>query len=578
MKSKLLSKTLVAFLMVAIIVPSTFFIAPQRAHAYLGVGDTNLFGDISNYSTALSTAYSVAKQTLIAIDTYASKAALYALYINTYVLQPLAFIMSGNLLKSMTSGVVAFVNGAANGTGAPQFVQNLQGHLQTVGDTQALAFFAQFGRNSNSPFAAAINSSLRTNYLQNTSLAGFWAFNQCTLSRSSPNVNRFLAGDWSQGGASAWFALTTQDQNNPYALYQRTQSELASMVASAQAARSAVISFGQGFLSWCGASDSTIGSTVSLGTGVNPGDPCTNSDGSPGVIKTPGSVISASLNKALGYTAEKLIQMGQLTSEVNSILGNVATVAQTAQFASQILGGPNSQGLFGAGQTSGLNSRGFLGITTSDVYQNAATLPMSGADKSELIAKYQSAWNTISTAANTASANITDLADYCTAQIELARSSNNSGAFVDFINSNTAQINSSQAAITNQVAPVLAQAAAASTIIAAAKAMVQKIQNELDSSTDTTGSAYTADMQTLQNMSPTSDDLGNAQQNAQSFTVGNPSGSGSSATASPAGSLNVTAGSLVDKMNLLSANATALKASCNLQAFIDAHSGSSGGD
>src|SRR3989344_8405212 len=110
----------------------------------------------------------------------------------------------------ITAGVIAFVIGKANGTGVPQFVVDVQRSLQTVGDSRALAFFDQYGRNSNSPFAASITSSLRNSYLQKTSLAGFWAANMNTLARFSPDVNAYLAGNWSQGGVAAWFALTTQ--------------------------------------------------------------------------------------------------------------------------------------------------------------------------------------------------------------------------------------------------------------------------------------------------------------------------------------------------------------------------------
>src|SRR3989344_3437476 len=222
-------KILAIILTIMFVAPSAFLIAPQKSNAQYAVVEvgTNLF---QNTITAI-------KSTLSTVLEASTEAAVVAQYINTYVLQPLAFVMSGNLLKLVTASVIDFVIGKTNGTGAPQFVQDVNGMMQRVGDIQANAFFVQFGRNSNSPFASAISSSLRTNYLWNTSSAGFFAQNRNTMYRYSPNQNAFLSGDWSQGGIGAWFALTTQNQNNPYTFYQASQSHLASIVGGAQAAR-----------------------------------------------------------------------------------------------------------------------------------------------------------------------------------------------------------------------------------------------------------------------------------------------------------------------------------------------------
>lgn len=372
-------KAVAVFLMLTLVIPSAFFAVPPKAQA-IGV---TVLADIS-----LQTAFQMAKDALIEINTFTSKVAETFLYVNAFVLQPLAFILSGRLMQMLTSGVIAFVTGAANGTGEPQFVQNLQGNLQRVGDTQALAFFAQFGRNSNSPFATSIVSALRINYLQQTSMAGFWAANKSTLALASPNVNAFLAGDWSQGGVKAWFALTTQPQNNPYLLYQNSRSQLANVVGNAQATRVATLNWGQGFLSWCGPTDSSgsapspsnpgdadqqlANAQAGSAVGANPGDPCIQSDSTPGLIRTPGSVISASLNKVLGGAQDKLAGMGSLASEVNSIMGNIATVFQTINLAANILNGPNGGGLIGAGTAaaSASQSATFLGANSGAVYQN----------------------------------------------------------------------------------------------------------------------------------------------------------------------------------------------------------------
>lgn len=593
MKQQSFIKALAMLLIITLIAPPTLLIAPRSAYA-LTTFETNPALIVSTPVIAAKTTFSAIKDTLNLVSTYTNTAANVAQQINTYVLQPLAFVLSGNLMKLITASVLDFVIGKTNKTGAPQFVQDLQGNLQRVGDIQANAFFVQFGKNSNSPFSSAISSSLRTNYLQNTSSAGFFAANRNTLSMYSPNQDAFLKGDWSQGGIGAWFALTTQSQNNPYTFYQASQSHLSSVVGSSVSARLSELNWGQGFLSWCGPTAQTEqtdpgyieptqtdpGYIASEQTAsVNPGDSCTNSDGTPGIIKTPGSTIKATLDKVLGGTQDKLVQMGSLTKEINGILGNVATVMGTVQFASHLLGGSDSGGLAGVGQTSAANptsrlqqyqSPGYLGVTQSTVLQNATTLPMSGPDMLNRVAQYESAWNTIRGAANSASTTVASLASFCTAAADAAAleiltsggysyyqptSQDLNTVSSVFISAARAQAVDARSAIITQIAPIFAKATTASTVIVSARAMVQKIQNELNSGIDTTSSVYLADIQTLQTMAPTDSDLGDALLDVESFN---------SATAIPSGSLTVSGGSIIDRMALISTNAEALKTTvCN---------------
>lgn len=603
MKSRPLSSIIALVVIAALIAPSALLIAPQPVRAdglpTIEMPGPNFF---ANIKTSVESTIGAIKSTLIEVHAYTSAAADVAQWINMAVLQPLAFVLSGNLMKTLTAGVIAFVIGKANGTGAPQFAADIMRSFQTVSDSQALAYLNQFGRNSNSPFAYSISSALRTNYLQKTTLAGFWAANMNTLYRTSPNVNGFLAGNWRQGGLATWFSLTTQSQNNPYTLYQNSQNQLSTLVGpgagGATGARAAVLSWGQGFLSWCSVSDTATQNAGSAATdyascvegcnnasggqtsacvaqcvtsyqsstgtsggssssaGVNPGDPCYNSDGTPGTIKTPGSTIKATLDKVLGGNQDQITRMGNIGPQINQILGNIGTVLQTVNFAAQILGGPGSGGLFGLGQTSGTNSTtrliqyqnapAPLGVTSANVYQGAATIGATGPDMTNRLTQYQSAWGTIAAAANSASTTLASLASFC--NTAATASTDNPG----FASSARDQATAARAAITSQVAPVLAQSTSASAIIVAAQAMVQKVQGELTSGTEAAGAAYTADIQALQTMPPTMSDVGNVQQEVQSFNT---------AAASPAGSLAVSGGTVIDRMSLISTNAAALKTS-----------------
>ncbi len=549
MRSCPIATALAMLLIVALVTPSILLIAPQRAYASvppvpvfemnpLIVGPTPVI--------AKATTVSALKETLNLITSWTNTAANVAQQINSYVLMPLAFMMSGNLLKLMTADILAFVAGGTNGTGSPQFVQNLQGHLQIVGDTKANAFFVQFSRNSNSPFAGAITSSLRTNYLQQTSMAGFFAANRSTLPQ-----------DWSQGGSiPGWFALTT-GPDNPYLLDQRAEDRLFAVVRGATAAREQELAWGQGMLPWCGEGSSR----ETVNTSSIPKVACINEDGTPGTTQTPGSTIKAYQDRALGSTFGKLEELGQLGNQVGGILGNIATVMSTVGFAQQIMGG-SSGGLSGVmqGGPGGSsvflqyrNSPGYLGVTPTSIYQDAVTFPASGSSKTDIILQYENAWNSIRATAVAASTTVTRLATVCAANA--ANPSTASGGLninLDaFASASAAQATAARVVLSGQIASVLSQADTAAANIATARAMIAKVQRALNSGDQTLQNAGMANMTTLLTMKPTADDLGQAQQEAQTYGA-------YSTTASPAGSLTVTGGSLVDNMSLIATNAQTL--------------------
>lgn len=585
MSKNSLATALAILLTFTIVALSAFFIVPQKAQAAGGIGD--IVYDPTNW---VENAISAVQETITAIATPVSAAANVAMQVNAYVLQPLAFVLSGKLMKMLTAGVIAFVIGKANGTGVPQFVADVMASMQTVSDSAALAYLKQIN-NTNSPFASSITSALNRDYLTKTSLAGFWAANMCNLRASSPNVPAYLSGNWSQGGISAWFALTTQVQNNPYTLYGNTQSKLASVIGSGvggvTGARSAQLSWGNGFMSWCGASDtatqpagnnpdeagsspsvkgvvctgtdkydSDTGTCVPTALGVNPGDPCTNKDGTPGTVQTPGSTIKATLDKVLGGQQDQIVRMGNVGGQITSILNDIGTIMNTVNFASQLLGGSDSNsGLLNAGNSSSsgtsrlsqfADTSNYFGVTNAQVYKDAATLPSSGSSLMSQVAQYQAAWSTIGAAASTASTSVASLITTC-------QKASLAGAGSPFALAASAQVVAAQDALRTEITPVFAQASTATTIANAATAMVQRVQNELNSGSETKSGTYATDLQTLQTMSPTPRDVALAQQNAQAFGV---------AVATPAGSLTVasTSSSIVDQMNLISSNAQALKA------------------
>lgn len=552
MKKRSFAIVLAMLLVITLVAPTAFFIAPQRASASAAGCIGGLLGGL--FGTAMGALGGATNVPTISnsSDTINSQTAgvTTGSCINDLIIVPAARAAIRGILQGMTASVLSWINGA-NGTGQPSYVQNLSVHLQGVGDSQALPFIDQSATAFNSPFGPAISSSLRANYDQETSMSGFYAANQCTLSQSSPNVSAYLDGDWSKGGISEWFALTTQKQNNPYTLYQTAANQLDSNVSEAQANRRQDLLQSQGFQSWCGPSD-TAGSVG----GVNPGTPCTNSDGTPDQILTPGSIIH-------DYTQKAVVASGfdQLTSatEMDDALGALVTAVFT-----QALGGEG--GLLGGSTPSsgGSGGRGSL-ITQLQHYSPSSVTAGQSAfqtagDVLTRVAAYTSSANTITAAANAALASATSLSVLCTASAhtvaaDVSLSSNaNASAFVT---ANLAQASAAQTAISTEVTPVLTQVQAALGSLSATKSLALQVQREAVN-TGFSGALLGSDVSTLAGMPPSAIDLADVQ-SAASVTGG--------AAASPSGSLTVSRGSLVDQMNLISSNAQALKASvCTIPA------------
>lgn len=610
MTSSYYPKLVALLLALSFIFPSALLISPSRVHAQGGVPISTIL-DAPTLMDYVKTAYGVLQQALTQVNTYTTMLANYAQLVNTYVLQPLAFVLSGQLMKALTASVMQYVVGKANGTGIPQFTVDIQRSLRSISDFQKNAYLRQVSL-TNSPFASSIAQALGINYNQSTSLAGFWAANQNTLGQNiSTYQPGYLSGNWSQGGTAAWFQLTTQTQNNPYILYQNTQAQLANVigpgVGGSSGARMAQLSWGQGFMSWCGASDADTKKQTDAGTayrecmaqgesgdlcqtvfnaaggnqgsngagGVNPGDPCTKDDGTPGNIQTPGSTIKATLDKVLGGQQDKLVQMGNISAQVNSILGNIGTVLNTVNLAANILGG-SSNGLIDAGSPRGalaqwgspsaapsnFGTSAYFGTTNSQIQQNpgisnvtsavntdrngiAADIPTdanadglstsakSSSDMLARVQKYKNAWGAIGLSASTTLSSLQSVMSVCHA----------------YFNTTSSYEIAVQNAISKEVSPVLTQAASVQAIADAATAQFNLVQGEASSSP-----TYAADLQKLNTMPPTASDVSNAQYNATAY---------GGATANPGGSLTVSGSSIVDQMNLIRDNAVNIQnASC----------------
>ncbi|HFC10876.1 MAG TPA: hypothetical protein ENJ75_01635 [Candidatus Kaiserbacteria bacterium] len=579
MRNFFTQKVVALVLIFTFMVPASFFIVPQKAHAIIGIGDTvTVTSDFSwtSIKRTIESTLNFAKNKLTALNSITTSASSYALMLNKYVLEPALFIETGNLLKSLTAGVIKFITGG-NKKGLVMFVTNIHNFKRGTADTQRVRFLDSFASRSNSPFAYSIASSLYKNQMQNSTLDGFFAANTCTLDKATTNA--FVGGNFGKGGWNAWFSLTTTCQNDPYCLAYRAQSQMAGMVSDATENALNKLAWGNGFLSWCGASTNSVKGALTQTTqtsiggsykysgkiGNSAGDPCTKADGTTGTIQTPGSVIKDQLQKITGVNIDKWA----LAGEFNGVLSNVSTILKTVQLSKMVLDGANgSGGLLSLGQSSAgagaswadqyKNEPGFLGATTNSVLK--ASKPYTGSTLSTFksnISDYSSYWNIIFGATNAASSTLNKLVSTNYAVSTSTQSTSSLyGLYVNRVQlakECNAYKASAQNVLATVIAPILAKKATVATTVKDAQALVKKVTAESNSKSRQGASDFATDSLALQTTPPTSSETIQVQEEAMVIN---------SATASPSGSLNVSAQTTLDKLNLITQNANAIMNKC----------------
>lgn len=542
MSKKLLAIALTILTVIIFVAPISLFIAPQRVSASdwsegVSVSGSSSVGGASCAGGAIGGLFGIIGAAFnlggAAVPTNSNAAntnegsilgTTAGQCIYEIVLKPLARAMIRMALQQITAGIINWINGG-NGTGQPSFVLNLSVHLQSVGDAVALPFITTVRTAMNPTFGASIASSLLRKYAQQTSVGGFLAANQSTFARVSPNPDAFLAGNFSQGSIPAWFSLTTKSNNNPFMIADASENQLNNLVNQAKVNRRQDLNQSGGYLSWCGVNQTTTedndGTAMELG--VNPGVSCIK-DGKEGNVQTPGTVIRDFTKKAVVDSGmDQLINPQDLDVAFSAIV--------TALFRN-VLGGT---GLFGSSQTTGAQSSAITSQLNNTATDNSSAMTAANTVADAAIARVNNsniAWNTIATAANSAFQAATSLKNTCTSQATNA-----------------------QAAIA-QATQVINQTQTVSSATSDTHVAALNLKQEAATVTTTNVTAMnklTADTQTLSTMPPTAADVTYAQNQANAYD---------GATASPEGSLNVSGGSLVDQMNLISKNAQALNASC----------------
>jgi len=273
------------------------------------------------------------------------------------------------ILHQLTNSVVTWINTGFKGE--PAFLKNPEGFFMDAADQVTGAFISDLG-----PLGKSLCSPFNIDLRLSLALGQTSTLNQrytCTLSKviqtakqsgnvsvsvkgssngtnlgdimsgnvlNNPNdisingasVDGFMGGDFRQGGWPAFMALVSEPQNNAFGAALQAKSDLDVQIQKKQNAINNDLNRGNGFLSWqkCDNVQTSSGSTATTKV-------CH--------VETPGSVISAALNKQLGAQTDTL----NMTHDINEI-----ATALTNQLFNQVLS--NGGGLLSLTKTTSSNS------------------------------------------------------------------------------------------------------------------------------------------------------------------------------------------------------------------------------
>ncbi len=295
---KKLSLKKVALSLVTSVLVCSFIFAPvsqmlEIRHAEAEGGDMD---DAANIA-------SLAENAVSAAGTMIQTGLMSSLNIKEFTLDAIAWALGNILLKEMIRSTTKWVNSGFKGS--PAFVSDLNGFLLNIADKVAGNFIYGAGLGALcSPFKLNIQAALEMSYNRTR---GYEA--QCRLSQVVANMDRFLGGDFAQGGWNGWYEVAL-GSSNPYTTKFEAETAMYASISSAQGQQIKLLDFGKGFLSM-----------------TKPG--CDSNMG-PCPITTPGAVIESQLNTAISSPGRRL----EVADELNELVG-----ALFSQLAGEVLGG-----------------------------------------------------------------------------------------------------------------------------------------------------------------------------------------------------------------------------------------------
>lgn len=228
------------------------------------------------------------------------------------VLDGIGWAIAKQIVSSMIRSLINWVNSGFQGS--PAFVQDLKQHLLSIIDEAAGNFIQSLGGIGEficSPFRLDVQAALSINYAKSRSgMPSGPTEGMCTLSGIQSNIENFLSG--TVESMDQWIQVTSNPQNTPLGAYLEAEARMNVALRNAAGEEVQLLDFNQGFLS------NKICEAIN-GKPSEKGKNCR--------ITTPGQVISAQLNKALGAGQDALIEADEINELVAALLNQLVNTA-----------------------------------------------------------------------------------------------------------------------------------------------------------------------------------------------------------------------------------------------------------
>lgn len=243
MRAPIFIKRILILVLMVLMVVSPFFLnsfSPQIAHAQYNPEEEAVAGGAACALSALII------QALALLGAFGVEVPV-GEFGNRYkenLLDCAAWVVNNIIINTIIIEITNWINEGLDGNSF--YVKNLGGHLGSYADELAGRFIDAYGLAEYvcSPFKLQVQRSLAVNRL------GFERRATCTLTSALNNIDDFgvfVSGDFSQGGWSGWYDLTTHSQNNPYGAYLLADAELKKGLRERVDLEKRELDFGSGF-------------------------------------------------------------------------------------------------------------------------------------------------------------------------------------------------------------------------------------------------------------------------------------------------------------------------------------------
>ncbi|MDD2935437.1 MAG: hypothetical protein PHX25_03105 [Candidatus Pacebacteria bacterium] len=256
-------------------------------------------------------------------------------------LDSIAWYAKDIIVRQLVTSTVNWINSGFEGS--PAYITDFEGFLTDVGDDITGQIINETGLNFLcDPFALDIRLALENDFMERDNLDCKLSDVVDNIGGSIDDISNTMGENWDW---DAWISITQNSSNNPFSSYIDTSIRIQNTIFEKEQQQSAQIQWADGYISipFCETQEVEENGTIHYNKQCQ--------------IKTPGKLISESLNEQLSWGGQELISADEIDEIVSALL---------AQLLNQILTGD--------GGLRGVNNDGYLDDMLDDNSAGSGTV------------------------------------------------------------------------------------------------------------------------------------------------------------------------------------------------------------